>query len=84
MLQSSQEGLIHTAQVFVITSYSIHYTKLYENKAYGLRVAPPTIMHGEQVHISAPSYKTFSALAETDFGDILINVGFQRGDDHWM
>ena len=54
------------------------------NKAYGLRVAPPTIMHGEQVHISAPSYKTFSALAETDFGDILINVGFQRGDDHWM
>ena len=55
-----------------------------KNKAYGLRVAPPTIMHGEQVHISAPSYKTFSALAETDFGDIMINVGFQRGDDHWM
>ncbi len=53
-------------------------------KAFGLRVAPPTIMHGEQVHITAPSYKTFTAVAETSFGEIVLNVGFQRGDDHWM
>jgi len=54
------------------------------NKAFGLRVAPPTIMHGEQIHITAPSYNTFSAFAETIFGEISLNVGFQRGDDHWM
>ncbi len=54
------------------------------NKAFGLRVAPPTIMHGEQIHITAPSYNTFSAFAETNFGEISLNVGFQRGDDHWM
>lgn len=54
------------------------------NKAYGLRVAPPTIMHGESVHITAPGYTTTNIVAESDFGDILMNIGFQRGDDQWM
>lgn len=54
------------------------------NKAYGLRVAPPTIMHGESIHITAPGFKTTTILAETEFGDILLNIGFQRGDDQWM
>jgi len=54
------------------------------NKAFGLRVAPPTIMHGDQIHITSPAYNTFTAFAETNFGEISLNVGFQRGDDHWM
>lgn len=54
------------------------------NKAFGLRVAPPTIMHGENVHITSPGFITTSVLAETEFGDVLLNVGFQRGEDHWM
>lgn len=55
-----------------------------KNKAYGLRVAPPTIMHGESVHIATPGFYTTSVHAGTAYGDILLNVGFQRGDDHWM
>lgn len=53
------------------------------NKAFGLRVAPPTIMHGESVCITAPGFQTTSVIAETAYGDILLNVGFQRGDDQW-
>ena len=54
------------------------------NKAFGFRVAPPTILRGEKVHITAPGFSTTSVLAGTEFGDILVNVGFQRGEDHWM
>lgn len=54
------------------------------NKAFGFRVAPPTILRGDKVHITAPGFNTTSLLAETAYGDILVNVGFQRGDDHWM
>jgi DNA-binding NarL/FixJ family response regulator len=53
------------------------------DNAYGLRVAPPTITRGESVHISSPGFQTTSTLAETEYGDILLNVGFKRGDDHW-
>ena len=47
-------------------------------------MAPPTILRGEKVHITAPGFSTTSVLAGTEFGDILVNVGFQRGEDHWM
>lgn len=53
------------------------------NKAFGLRVAPPTITHGENVHITAPGFTTTSVSAKSVYGDILLNIGFQRGDDHW-
>lgn len=55
-----------------------------ENKAFGLRVAPPTILHGDTVLISAPDFDTTTAIAETVFGELLLNVGFQRGDEKWM
>ncbi len=54
-----------------------------KNKALGLRVAPPSILHGDSVLISAPSLKTTTAIAETGFGELLLNVGFQRGDEKW-
>lgn len=50
-----------------------------KNKAFGLRVAPPTILHGESVLISAPNFDTSTAVADTVFGDVLLNVGFQKG-----
>lgn len=50
-----------------------------KNKAFGLRVAPPTILHGESVLISAPNFDTSTAVADTVFGEVLLNVGFQKG-----
>ncbi|MHC1684118.1 MAG: response regulator [Clostridiaceae bacterium] len=55
-----------------------------KNKALGLRVAPPSILHGESLHVSAPKFNTTSALSKTQFGEILINIGFKRGEEKWM
>jgi CheY-specific phosphatase CheX len=55
-----------------------------KNKALGLRVAPPTILSGENVLISAPDFSTTTAKAETNFGELLLNVGFKEGENKWM
>lgn len=52
-----------------------------KNKVYGLRVAPPTIFYGESIKISKSKIDTLSVLTHTDFGEILLNVGFKRGDE---
>lgn len=52
-----------------------------KNKALGIRVAPPSILRGDSVLISAPGFNTTTAIAETVFGEVLLNVGFQRGDE---
>lgn len=48
-----------------------------KNKALGLRMAPPSILYGESVLISAPHFQTTTATAELPFGRLLMNVGFQ-------
>jgi DNA-binding NarL/FixJ family response regulator len=55
-----------------------------KNKAFGLRVAPPTILHGDSILISAPNFGTTTAIADTVYGELLLNVGFQRSDEKWM
>lgn len=51
-----------------------------KNRALGLRVAPPSILCGENVLISPPNFNTYTAIARTDFGELLLNVGFKRGE----
>lgn len=55
-----------------------------KNKALGLRVAPPSILHGDSILISSPEFNTTTAIANTNYGDLLLDVGFQRGEDKWM
>lgn len=55
-----------------------------KNKALGLRLAPPSILSGDSVLISAPTFKTNTAKAETNFGELLLNVGFKKGEEEWM
>lgn len=51
------------------------------NKLYGLRVAPPTIVYGESIKISKTDFDTtFSVKAATTFGEVFMNVGFNRGE----
>jgi DNA-binding NarL/FixJ family response regulator len=51
------------------------------DKLFGLRVAPPTIVYGESIIISKTDFDTaFSVTAGTPYGDIFMNVGFNRGD----
>lgn len=55
-----------------------------KNKAFGLRVAPPSVLYGDSVFVSAPNFKTTTAIADTNFGELLLNTGFTRGDEKWM
>lgn len=54
-----------------------------KNKALGLRVAPPTVLQGDSVLISAPDFNTSNVIADTVYGELSLNVGFQRGDEKW-
>jgi Response regulator containing CheY-like receiver, AAA-type ATPase, and DNA-binding domains len=55
-----------------------------KNNAMGLRVAPPTILRGDKMLITAPDFNTKTAIADTNYGEIMLNIGFKRGDDKWM
>ncbi len=55
-----------------------------KNKALGLRLAPPSILSGDSVLISAPTFCTTSALADSDFGLLHMNVGFEKGAEEWI
>jgi len=54
------------------------------NKAFGLRLAPPSILSGDSVYISAPTFNTNTAIAETNFGGMMLNIGFVKGEEEWM
>lgn len=55
-----------------------------KNKALGLRVAPPSILRGEDVTVSESDFPTTTLVADTEFGEIVLNVGFTRGEGKWM
>lgn len=56
-----------------------------KNKVFGLRVAPPTTIHGESINISKAELEcNFSTDIKSEFGDISLNLGFRRGESEWM
>lgn len=56
-----------------------------KNKVFGLRVAPPTTIHGDSISISKAELEcNFSADIKSEFGDISLNLGFKRGESEWM
>lgn len=52
-----------------------------QNKSLGLRVTPPSVLYGEHLLVSVPNYETMTANASSECGAIMLNVGFQRGDE---
>jgi len=55
-----------------------------KDKAFALRVSPPSLFHGNTAEIVSPSVKIQRSLAETDFGSIFLGVGFKKGSKLWM
>lgn len=82
--KSQDEMIAVIAEFANIVSGNACSTLNRKDKAFGLRVAPPSILYGDNVHISAPSFKTDTVIGQTDFGEILMNAGFTRSDDQWM
>ena len=55
-----------------------------KDKAFALRVSPPSLFHGNNAEIVSPSVKIQKSLAQTDFGSIFLGVGFKKGSKLWM
>lgn len=55
-----------------------------KEKAFALRVSPPSIFHGNTAEIVSPSVKIHHSIAETDLGSIYLGVGFKKGSTLWM
>ncbi len=55
-----------------------------KDKAFSLRVSPPSVFHGNTAEIVSPSVKIHKIIAETDFGNIFLGVGFKKGSVLWM
>lgn len=55
------------------------------NQLFGLRVAPPTILHGSKIIISKAELGTIKfSIANTEFGEFCLNVGFAKEETEWM
>ncbi|MFA6848801.1 MAG: response regulator [Selenomonadaceae bacterium] len=55
-----------------------------KEKALGLRVSPPSLFHGNSAELVSPSVKIQKALAETEYGEIFLGIGFKKGSTLWM
>lgn len=55
-----------------------------KEKAFALRVSPPSIFHGNTAEIVSPSVKIHKFLAQTDYGNVFLGVGFKKGSVLWM
>ena len=55
-----------------------------KDKAFALRVSPPSLFHGNDAEIVSPSVKIQKSLAQTEFGSIFLGVGFKKGSMLWM
>ena len=55
-----------------------------KDKAFALRVSPPSLFHGNTAEIVSPSVKIHKSIAETDYGSIFLGVGFKKGSVLWM
>ena len=51
-----------------------------KNRTYSFRVTPPIVVNSKNMLMAPPNFTTHTAIADTAFGRILLNVGFKRGE----
>ncbi|KOR24614.1 response regulator [Clostridium sp. FAM 1755] len=51
-----------------------------KNKVFGLRIAPPSIFYGKSLNISQSLLDSLSVESNTKFGQVYMNIGFERGE----
>lgn len=55
-----------------------------KDKSFGLRVAPPSVFYGSPTEVISPTLQVQSVAANTDFGQLYVNIGFKKGSVLWM
>lgn len=53
-------------------------------RSFGFRVAPPSIFEGDFVELVSPGIQMQHCVATSEYGQILISIGFKRGTTLWM
>ena len=54
------------------------------DKAYSLRVSPPSVFCSSNSEIASPNLKMRASYAQTTFGPIFLGVGFKKGTTLWI
>jgi len=54
------------------------------DKAYSLRVSPPSVFYSSSSEIASPNLKIRASYAQTTFGPIFLGVGFKEGTTLWI
>jgi DNA-binding NarL/FixJ family response regulator len=54
------------------------------DKSFGLRVSPPSLIHGKPAQVACPNLKMQGVYAKTDFGRVYLGLGFKKGTVLWM
>jgi DNA-binding NarL/FixJ family response regulator len=55
-----------------------------KEKAFGLRVAPPSVFQGATNEVTSPMLQMHCVEADTDFGCLSMSFGFKKGTVLWM
>ena len=53
------------------------------DKAFGLRVSPPSLFSGNTSRVASPGVELQGGYAETECGHIFLGIGFKRGSVLW-
>lgn len=54
------------------------------DKKLGLRLSPPTVFQGRRLELSVEDVSNRCFTGNTQFGDIVMHIGFMRGECEWM
>ncbi len=52
--------------------------------SFGFKVAPPSIFEGDFVELVSPGIQMQHCVASSEYGQILVSIGFKRGATLWM
>jgi DNA-binding NarL/FixJ family response regulator len=55
-----------------------------KDKSFGLRVSPPSVFFNTSSEIASPNLKIKASYAKTNFGSILLGIGFKKGAALWI
>ncbi|WP_243454411.1 response regulator [Desulfosporosinus fructosivorans] len=55
-----------------------------KDKAYSLRVSPPSVFYSTETEITSPNLKINASYAQTTFGPIFLGIGFKKGATSWI
>lgn len=81
----NRDEVLHMAAEFANVVAGVATSMLNKkNKAFAMRVAPPSVFYGAPAEITSPNMNVRGVVAETEFGRLYLDLGFKKGSVLWM